>query len=216
VISTNSSIRTGLCEEVSSQPDFIRDLADMGFNLENCEVWFERAVIGVMTMTAVVIIVRVSHAILTLCLPSFSAPSLRTSALHLMPLSYDTGSFRDHHLQLLLPPLPLPVVVVVVIIINIIVVDRIYGVAPHELGVAPPYLFATHPIHLVVVPLSKRDVRGVRLFPGPAQQPVRGTGAGDAGRRGVDISHRTFHTVVPPTDPQTPSLWEGKPPCPVG
>ena len=61
VISTNSSIRTGLCEEVSSQPDFIRDLADMGFNLENCEVWFERAVIGVMTMTAVVIIVRVSH-----------------------------------------------------------------------------------------------------------------------------------------------------------
>jgi len=63
VVSTNSSIRTGLCEEVSSQPDFIRDLADMGFNLENCEVWFERAVIGVMTMAAVVIIVRVHFVI---------------------------------------------------------------------------------------------------------------------------------------------------------
>ena len=62
MVSTNSSIRTGLCEEVSSQPDFLRDLADMGFNLENCEVWFERAVIGVMTVTAIVIIVRVSRA----------------------------------------------------------------------------------------------------------------------------------------------------------
>jgi len=35
----------------------------MGFNLENCELWFERAVIGVMTMTAVVIMVRVHFAI---------------------------------------------------------------------------------------------------------------------------------------------------------
>jgi len=73
VVSTNSSIRTGLCEEVSSQPDFIRDLADMGFNLENCEVWFERAVIGVMTMIAVVIVVRVSRNVLPVCFPRFSA-----------------------------------------------------------------------------------------------------------------------------------------------
>ena len=68
-VSTNSSIRTGLCEEVSNQPDFIRDLADMGFNLENCEVWFERAVIGVMTVAAVVIMVRVSRNILAACWP---------------------------------------------------------------------------------------------------------------------------------------------------
>lgn len=63
VISTNSSIRTGLCEDVSSQPDFIRDLVDMGFNLENCEIWFERAVIGLMTLSAVVILVRVHFVI---------------------------------------------------------------------------------------------------------------------------------------------------------
>jgi len=63
VISTNSSIRTGLCEDVSSQPDFIRDLADMGFNLENCEVWFERAMIGLMTLGAVVVIIRVHFVI---------------------------------------------------------------------------------------------------------------------------------------------------------
>jgi hypothetical protein len=76
VISTNSSIRTGICEEVSSQPDFIRDLADMGFNLENCEVWFERAVIGGITMTAIVIIIRVSRPTLAVCQPSFSARAL--------------------------------------------------------------------------------------------------------------------------------------------
>jgi len=63
VISTNSSIRTGLCEDISSQPEFIRDLADMGFNLENCEVWFERAVIGMMTLSTVVIMVRVHFVI---------------------------------------------------------------------------------------------------------------------------------------------------------
>ena len=70
VISTNSSIRTGLCEDVSSQPDFIRDLVDMGFNLENCEVWFERAVIGLMTVSAVVIIVRVSRTIWSVRIPT--------------------------------------------------------------------------------------------------------------------------------------------------
>ena len=70
MISTNSSIRTGLCEDVSSQPEFIRDLVDMGFNLENCEVWFERAVIGLMTLSAVVIIVRVSRPVPTVRIPT--------------------------------------------------------------------------------------------------------------------------------------------------
>jgi hypothetical protein len=78
-ISTNSSIRAGVCEEVSSQPDFIRDLAEMGFNLENCELWFERAVIGVMTATAVVIMVRVSRNVF--CRP-FAKRALRTAGSH--------------------------------------------------------------------------------------------------------------------------------------
>ena len=117
-VSTNSSIRTGLCEEVSNQPDFIRDLADMGFNLENCEVWFERAVIGVMTITAVVIMVRVSRNILAVYFPSYSARALRA------PLPRNPGSFRHIHLQLLLPPLPLS------IIVN---VDNVYRITSHGL-----------------------------------------------------------------------------------
>jgi len=104
VISTNSSIRTGLCEEVSSQPDFIRDLADMGFNLENCEVWFERAVIGVMTITAVVIIVRVHFVISIsnyysyLSRPRSSSASTTYTALRPM------GSDSLHRIYLLPTP----------------------------------------------------------------------------------------------------------------
>ena len=83
----------------------------MGFNLENCEVWFERAVIGVMTLTAVVIMVRVSRNILAIYLPNYSACAPCGS-----PLSCNLGPFRDFHLQLLFPPLPLSIV------------DDVYGI----------------------------------------------------------------------------------------
>jgi len=94
VVSTNSSIRTGLCEDVSSQPDFIRDLADMGFNLENCEVWFERAVIGVMTVSAVVIMVRV-HFVISISnyyshLSRSRSSSTSTTYTALRPMSSDS------------------------------------------------------------------------------------------------------------------------------
>ena len=206
MISTNSSIRTGLCEEVSSQPDFIRDLADMGFNLENCEVWFERAVIGVMTIAAMVIMVRVSRTIPAICVPRLLPHPLRISACRSMPLSYDLGIFRDLHLPLLLPPLlPLPIVV------NI---NLVCGITARELGLTAPDLPATYAIHLVIIALAKRDARSVRLFSSSAQQPVRGASERDAGRRGMGISHRTLLTVVPSTDSQTQPLWEDKPPDP--
>jgi len=103
-VSTNSSIRTGLCEEVSNQPDFIRDLADMGFNLENCEVWFERAVIGLMTVAAVVIIVRV-HFVITISnyyshLRRSRSPSTSTTYTALRPV----GSESPHRIYLLPTP----------------------------------------------------------------------------------------------------------------
>lgn len=54
----------------------------MGFNLENCEVWFERAVIGLMTLSAVVVIVRVSRTIPTARIPTvLSAVGCRCFAL---------------------------------------------------------------------------------------------------------------------------------------
>lgn len=104
VISTNPSIRNGLCEDVSSQPDFIRDLADMGFNLENCEVWFERAVIGVMTLTAVVIMVRV-HFVISISnyyshLSRSRSSSTSTTYTALRPV----GSESHHRIYLLPTP----------------------------------------------------------------------------------------------------------------
>ena len=97
----------------------------MGFNLENCEVWFERAVIGVMTMTAVVIVVRVSHPF-SPCATKFLSAFLADFRLASDAFLVRSGSFRDLHLQLLLPPLSLSVVVVIVLLVNI------YGAAAHE------------------------------------------------------------------------------------
>ena len=37
----------------------MRDLAEMGLNLENCELWFERAVLAFMMIMVVLIVVRV-------------------------------------------------------------------------------------------------------------------------------------------------------------
>ena len=96
----------------------------MGFNLENCEVWFERAVFGMMTLSAIVIIIRVGHTIPTVGIPSV----LNACSAH----SFGTlGSFRDLHFELLLPTLPLSIVVDV---------GLVHGIASHERRLAPPYL----------------------------------------------------------------------------
>lgn len=53
-------MRTFICEQLSRQPDLMRDMAEMGLSIENCEPWFEKAV-GVMMMAMLVhIIIRVS------------------------------------------------------------------------------------------------------------------------------------------------------------
>jgi len=104
VVSTNSSIRTGLCEDVSSQPDFIRDLADMGFNLENCEVWFERAVIGVMTLTAIVIMVRVHFVISISNYYSHLSRSRSSSTSNTYTALRPMGSDSLHRIYLLPTP----------------------------------------------------------------------------------------------------------------
>ena len=58
---SSPSVRAGVCEELGRQPEIMRDLADSGLNLENCEYWFERAVFAVIGMIFVFVVVRVSH-----------------------------------------------------------------------------------------------------------------------------------------------------------
>lgn len=63
VASTNPSFRTGLCEELSRQPDLLLNMFDIGVNLENCEVWFERAFLAGMAVAALVIVCRVHYVL---------------------------------------------------------------------------------------------------------------------------------------------------------
>ena len=52
--------RTGVCEELSHHPELMRDVLEMGLNLENCELWLERAVFAGLAFMLVIIVIRVS------------------------------------------------------------------------------------------------------------------------------------------------------------
>ena len=53
-------IRSTVCEELSRHPELMRDMGEMGLSLENCEQWFERAVVAVLGIMFILIVVRVS------------------------------------------------------------------------------------------------------------------------------------------------------------
>ncbi|KIY73875.1 hypothetical protein CYLTODRAFT_341362 [Cylindrobasidium torrendii FP15055 ss-10] len=52
------STRTGVCEEMSRQPELLRNMTDLGLSLENCERWFERAVMAFAACMVLVLVVR--------------------------------------------------------------------------------------------------------------------------------------------------------------
>jgi len=56
-------VRAVVCEELSRQPVLMRDLAEMGLNLENCELWFERVVLAFMMVMVVLIVIRLHFLI---------------------------------------------------------------------------------------------------------------------------------------------------------
>lgn len=61
LLATYAAFRTELralfCEELERQPAFVRD---MGLSLENCELWFERAVLFSVMAILIIIVIRVS------------------------------------------------------------------------------------------------------------------------------------------------------------
>ncbi|KAG5648809.1 hypothetical protein DXG03_000158 [Asterophora parasitica] len=59
----HASARAAICEELSHHPELLRDLMEMGLNLENCERWLERAVLAFIALMFVVIVIRL-HFIL--------------------------------------------------------------------------------------------------------------------------------------------------------
>lgn len=56
---SNKYVRTGVCEELSRHPELMRDMVEMGLNVENCELWFERAVVGIIGIMFILIVIRV-------------------------------------------------------------------------------------------------------------------------------------------------------------
>jgi hypothetical protein len=59
--------RAGLCEELSHHPELMRDMQEMGLNLENCERWLERAVFAILVISSVIMIIRL-HFLLAVSL----------------------------------------------------------------------------------------------------------------------------------------------------
>ncbi|TFY54407.1 hypothetical protein EVJ58_g8883 [Rhodofomes roseus] len=58
-------VRTGVCEELSRHPDLMRDMVEMGLNVENCELWFDRAVVGMIGIMFILIVIRL-HTLIAL------------------------------------------------------------------------------------------------------------------------------------------------------
>ena len=59
----NSTARAGVCEEFSHHPELMRDMVEMGLNLENCERWLERAVLAAVAVLFIVMVIRVRHTL---------------------------------------------------------------------------------------------------------------------------------------------------------
>ena len=52
--------RVGICEELSRHPDLMRNLTEIGLNLENCELWLSRAVFVGLAVMFFIMVIRVS------------------------------------------------------------------------------------------------------------------------------------------------------------
>lgn len=59
--SFRQGVRATICEELALQPDLLRelDLGEIGLSPENCEQWFEHAVVAFVGVVAIILVVRV-------------------------------------------------------------------------------------------------------------------------------------------------------------
>ncbi|KIY52291.1 hypothetical protein FISHEDRAFT_22496, partial [Fistulina hepatica ATCC 64428] len=57
--SFHTSARVSICEEFSRQPELLNDMIETGLSLENCERWFDTAVLAGFAFMVVVLVVRI-------------------------------------------------------------------------------------------------------------------------------------------------------------
>ena len=55
----HTTTRTGICEEFSRHPELMRDMQEMGMNIENCELWLSRAALAIAAVMFTVVVIRV-------------------------------------------------------------------------------------------------------------------------------------------------------------
>ncbi|KAI0347150.1 hypothetical protein BDW22DRAFT_1322311 [Trametopsis cervina] len=92
---SSSMLQTSVCEELGRQPDLMRDMAESGLNLENCEYWFERVVVAVLGLILVSAVIRV-HFIIAL---SKYYSQLRRDTAYGTVDSCNPASKQEHGLQ---------------------------------------------------------------------------------------------------------------------
>jgi len=56
-------VRATICEQLSRQTELMRDMAEMGLSVENCELWFERAVMACLAVMIILIAIRLHFLI---------------------------------------------------------------------------------------------------------------------------------------------------------
>lgn len=99
-----TSVRAVVCEELSRQPDLMRDLAEMGLNLENCELWFERAVLAFMMIMVVLIVIRLHFLIALSNYYSYLSRNQNTGLpMHML---WRSQSMDESHQHIYLLPRP--------------------------------------------------------------------------------------------------------------
>ncbi|KAF8735963.1 hypothetical protein AX14_001108 [Amanita brunnescens Koide BX004] len=54
----HTTTRTGICEEFSRHPELMRDMQEMGMNIENCELWLSRAALAIAAVMFTVVVIR--------------------------------------------------------------------------------------------------------------------------------------------------------------
>ncbi|KAG6861579.1 hypothetical protein C0995_014875 [Termitomyces sp. Mi166 len=97
-----ASARAATCEELSHHPEFLRNLMDMGLNLENCERWLERAGVAFVALMFILLVIRL-HFLLAVA----NLYSQLTSQTHLSSHSPSRFRLQDLHTArriYLLPP----------------------------------------------------------------------------------------------------------------
>jgi hypothetical protein len=110
--STQSAVRTSLCEELSRQPELLRNVSDhAGLNVENCEGFLDKTVVGVVMVMFVVLFLRLQF---TLTVLNYYAHLRRSEPIQnvLLPLSHrhtptQSSSQQPQRILLLTKPVSL-------------------------------------------------------------------------------------------------------------